>query len=73
MKKDASCVGITEERRQEWDDQIDYCEDFTNMLTDWELGLLDSVLILRDKGEDISRRQSNKLREIARRIENERY
>ena len=54
---------ITDEMRTKWKHQIGFLEEKQDILSDWELGFLDSI-----GGKDLSLKQSFKLGEIYRRI-----
>jgi hypothetical protein len=60
---------ISKATRKKWDDRVGFLLRYQEHLSDWELGFLDSIDALRSAGKDLSFKQSNKLREIAQRVE----
>ena len=55
-----------------WDDRIAYVLEYGDQfLSEWEREFVDSLEIRRSKGTDLTQKQSRKLTEIFRRIEEE--
>ena len=60
---------ITEATRHKWRTRTDWLIEQQDKLTDWELGFIESMDIKLDSGIDLSFRESIKLGEIFKRID----
>ncbi len=60
---------ISEQRRKKWVKRINWLIDQQDKLNDWEIGFIESVDRLLETGFDLTLRQSYKLGEIFKRID----
>ena len=60
---------ITDATRQKWRIRTDWLIEQQDKLTDWELGFIEKMDILLDRGMDLTIGQSFKLGEIFKRID----
>ncbi len=63
---------VSKQQRRKWDRQIDFItENGDGLLNDWEAGFIDSLSIRRAAEDDLTLKQSFKLKEIFKRLEEE--
>ena len=62
---------ITDATRHKWRIRTDWLIEQQDKLTDWELGFIEKMDILLDRGMDLTIGQSFKLGEIFKRIDEE--
>ena len=62
---------LTDATRQKWRIRTDWLIEQQDKLTDWELGFIEKMDILLDRGMDLTIGQSFKLGEIFKRIDEE--
>jgi hypothetical protein len=62
-------MGISDETRKKWDDYIEFVVNNQDKLNDIELEILDDCLNRRDKGIDLTVRQSFWLGRMVERLE----
>ena len=62
-------MGISKETREKWDDYIRFVINNQDKLNDWELEFIESVSSFRDKGNDLSFKQSKCLSKIVHKLE----
>lgn len=61
---------VTDQTRRKWAKRIAFCLKYQDILSDWELGFLESIINrLSDEKVDLSLKQSFKLGEIFKRVE----
>ncbi len=60
---------ITDTTKQKWRTRTDWLIEQQDKLTDWELGFIEKMDILLDREMDLTLRQSFKLGEIFKRID----
>jgi len=64
IKEKSIIFSTSEETKKKWDEKIDYLEEHSTLLSDWELTFLDSISERRRKDQELSWKQSKKLGEI---------
>ncbi len=62
---------LTDATRHKWRIRTDWLIEQQDKLTDWELGFIEKMDILLDRGMDLTIGQSFKLGEIFKRIDEE--
>ena len=60
---------LTDATRQKWSTRTDYLIEQQNKLTDWEIGFIEDMDRKLDSGMDLTIKQSFKLGEIFKRID----
>ncbi len=60
---------LTDATRQKWRTRTDWLIEQQDKLTDWELGFIEKMDILLDREMDLTIRESFKLGEIFKRID----
>ena len=61
---------VTDQTRRKWIKRVAFCLKYQDILSDWELGFLESIINrLSDEKVDLSLKQSFKLGEIFKRVE----
>lgn len=60
---------ISNQTRRKWAKRAAFCLEYQDLLTDWELGFVESMDTLLDKKIDLSIGRSFKLGEIFKRVE----
>ncbi len=60
---------ISNQTRRKWAKRIAFCWDQQDLLTGWEIGFIESIDKQMDEENDLTLRQSFKLGEIFKRVE----
>jgi len=60
---------ISNQTRRKWAKRVAFCLEQQNLLTDWELDFIESIDKQLDEKNDLTLRQSFKLGEIFKRME----
>lgn len=62
---------IEEERKAMWKERLAFCIKYTDRLSDWEIGFIDSIDSQFDKKGELTLKQSFKLGQIYHKLEEE--